>query len=138
MQKVKRDQLWDVLRGGEWQMRSARCTDRLPRDLPFSAQSRALPSERMAAYAMAEISEVKASDPTALTARSGETFLYAPLPTTHATRRSALATFELTRIPCRSKHTAVKLLERAHFYLDLPHPKSLTVASRCAWVSTAD
>jgi len=31
---------------------------KLPRDLPFSAQPRSLPSERLAAYAMAEISEV--------------------------------------------------------------------------------
>jgi hypothetical protein len=33
---------------------------KLPRDLPFSAQSRSLPSERLAAYAMAEISENEA------------------------------------------------------------------------------
>ena len=32
---------------------------KLPRDLPFSAQPRSLPSERLAAFAMAEISEVK-------------------------------------------------------------------------------
>jgi hypothetical protein len=32
---------------------------KLPRDLPFSAQSRSLPSECLAAYAMAEISEVR-------------------------------------------------------------------------------
>ena len=32
---------------------------RLPRDLAFSAQARSLPSERLAAYAKAEISELK-------------------------------------------------------------------------------
>jgi hypothetical protein len=32
---------------------------KLPRDLPFSAQPRSLPSERLAAYAKAEIGEFK-------------------------------------------------------------------------------
>ena len=35
---------------------------KLPRDLPFSAQSRSLPSERFASYAMVEIGEVKEAD----------------------------------------------------------------------------
>jgi hypothetical protein len=34
---------------------------KLPRGLPFSTQSRSLPSERLAAYWSAEISEVKKS-----------------------------------------------------------------------------
>jgi hypothetical protein len=35
---------------------------KLPRDLPFSAQSCSLPSERLASYAMVEIGEVKEVD----------------------------------------------------------------------------
>jgi hypothetical protein len=42
---------------------------KIPRDLAFGARSRSLPSERLAAYAKAEISElkVKVSGPTSLT-----------------------------------------------------------------------